>query len=291
MSPVAGVGAWASEVLLVAALSGRRPGAAIGVAVTVVLLPVPAFVEGPPIVRFLLAIGAVICLLRALDLWREAPLGNFATRARHLVLLFDTRLAAPRRPGLDLAAGARLALAGVVFLTALAAVRWAGALPDAGRYAVRWLGGAVMGFAGFEALVALVLGSSALVGLRPPLLHDRPYLSRSIAEFWGRRWNRVVSRILRERCFEPLARRSARLGLVAVFAASALIHAYAAGVALDTVAAASWAAFFLAQPALIAAERRIGARRWTEPGGRVWTAAALAVVAPLFLEPFVRLFE
>lgn len=291
MSPLAGVGAWASEVLLVAALSGRRPGAAIGVAVSIVLLPVPAFVEGPPILRFLLAVGAVICLLRALDLWREAPPWSFATRVRHLVLLFDTRLAAPRRPGLDLAAGARLALAGVVFLGALSVVRWAGALPDAGRYPLRWLAGAVMGFAGFEALVALVLGLASLVGLRPPVLHDRPYLARSVAEFWGRRWNRVVSRILRERCFAPLARRSAGLALVAVFAASAAIHAYAAAVALDAVAAASWAAFFLAQPALIAAERRIGARRFSDLAGRAWTAAALAVVGPLFLEPFVRLFE
>ena len=291
MSPWTGAGAWAVEILVVAALSGSRTGAGIGVVVAVAFLAVPAFVEAPPIVRFLLAIGAIIGLLRALDFWRDGPPGAFAARLRHLALLFDTRLAAPRRPGLDPAAGARLAVAGITFLAAFAVVRSAAALPDAGRLPVRWLAGAVMGFAGFEALVALMLGLAALFGLRPPVLHDRPYVSRSLTEFWGRRWNRVVSGILRDRCYQPVARWSPGLGMIAAFAASALIHAYAAAVSLGSVAAAAWFTFFMAQPALIAAERGLGARRWPPLAGRAWTAAALAVVAPLFLEPFVRLFE
>ena len=291
MSPWAGAGALAVEVLVLAALSGSRAGAGIGVMLAVAFLAVPAFVEAPPIVRFLLAIGAIVGLLRALDFWLDGPPGAFAARVRHLALLFDTRLAEPRRAGLDPAAGARLALAGLVFLAALAVVRLAAALPDAGRLPVRWLAGAVMGFAGFEALVALILGTSALAGLRPPVLHDRPYVSRSLTEFWGRRWNRVVSRALRDRCYEPVARWSPGLGMIAAFAASALIHAYAAAVSLGSVAAAAWFTFFMAQPALIAAERGLGARRWSPLAGRAWTAAALAVVAPLFLEPFVRLFE
>jgi hypothetical protein len=291
MAPVTGVGTWAAAVLLAAALSGTRAGARASVAVALLLLPMPAFVEGPPFVRFLLAVGAAFCFLRTVDLWDGPLLPGFLARARHLTVLFDTRIAEPRPPGFDSAAAARLALAGLVFLAALAAVRAADGLPRAAHYAVRWLAGGVMSFAGFEALVALVLGIAALLGLRPPVLHDRPYRSRSLAEFWGRRWNRAVSGILRERCFEPLARRSTAMALVAVFAASAAIHAYAAGVALGGLAAASWAAFFLAQPALIAAERGIGARRWPASAGRVWTLAVLAAVSPLFVEPFVRLFE
>ena len=63
--------------------------------------------------------------------------------------------------------------------------------------------------------------------------------------------------------------------------------------------AGAWAAEVLLVAALsrsragagVGAERRIGARRFSGFAGRAWTLCALAAVAPLFLEPFVRLFE
>jgi hypothetical protein len=49
-------------------------------------------------------------------------------------------------------------------------------------------------------------------------------------------------------------------------------------------------AFFLLQPLLLALERRLRIRHWPVAARRVWTAAALAIGAPLFGEPFIRLF-
>ncbi len=292
MSPVAGAGVWAAEVLLVSALAGTRAGARIGAGVAFLSLPFPAFVGGSPVFPFLLALGAAFCFLRALDLTQEGwRTSGWMERARHLVSLFDTRSAARRPPGVDSAAMARLAVAGLVFLAALALARGTASPAGWDRYPVRWAAGGVMAFAGFEALVGIVLVVAAATGLRPPLLHDRPHLARSLAEFWGRRWNRSVSAILRARCFEPLVRANATLALAAVFAASAAIHAYAAAVSLGAAAAACWAAFFLAQPVLLVLERRLGTRRWPAPAQRAWTAGALALVAPRFVEPFIRLFE
>ena len=44
------------------------------------------------------------------------------------------------------------------------------------------------------------------------------------------------------------------------------------------------AAFFLAQPALLAAERRLRLE------SRVWTLGCLGLLSPLFLEPFLQAF-
>ena len=62
-------------------------------------------------------------------------------------------------------------------------------------------------------------------GVAVERLFDRPSASRTLAEFWGRRWNRAFSTVARERVFRPLARRwgpaAASLG---TFAFSGLVH-------------------------------------------------------------------
>jgi hypothetical protein len=55
--------------------------------------------------------------------------------------------------------------------------------------------------------------------------------------------------------------------------------------------AAACGAFFLAQPLLIAAERRLRVRRWPTAAGRAWTLGALAVTSPLVVEPVLRMAE
>ena len=52
-----------------------------------------------------------------------------------------------------------------------------------------------------------------------------PFAATSLGEFWGRRWNRIVSGFLREVVFVPLARRAgARPALLVVYLYSGLYH-------------------------------------------------------------------
>ena len=78
----------------------------------------------------------------------------------------------------------------------------------------------------------LVLGVVAVVGramlpegtvLEPQFA--APYLSSSLQEFWARRWNLMVSRILRSAVYDPLRHVYGRVaGLLAAFVVSALMH-------------------------------------------------------------------
>lgn len=62
---------------------------------------------------------------------------------------------------------------------------------------------------------------------------NEPYLSTSLQDFWGRRWNILVSNLLRLTVFIPVRsamidvagrRRSAAVGVFAVFVVSGLMH-------------------------------------------------------------------
>lgn len=67
--------------------------------------------------------------------------------------------------------------------------------------------------------------------LEPP--SDEPYLSASLQEFWGRRWNLTVNSILRETVYRPVRSAAATVlgrdlaavpGLLAAFVVSGLMH-------------------------------------------------------------------
>ncbi|KAL1831945.1 hypothetical protein ACET3Z_001596 [Daucus carota] len=82
-------------------------------------------------------------------------------------------------------------------------------------------------------LAGLAAGARALLGLelKPPF--DEPYLSTSLQDFWGRRWNIMVTRILRPTAYEPtlkifsviLGRRWAYVpAILTTFLVSAIMH-------------------------------------------------------------------
>ena len=64
-----------------------------------------------------------------------------------------------------------------------------------------------------------------------PALHRRPWAARSIAEFWGKRWNLWFSDWFRYVVFRPL-RRWPVFALILVFAASGLMHEWVINVPL-----------------------------------------------------------
>lgn len=85
--------------------------------------------------------------------------------------------------------------------------------------------------------------SLLLFGIKLSPSFDRPYLSASISEFWARRWNKVIQRILREMIYEPILQNRfiadrqyyyhgevhivrRIIGAMCVFSVSGLIHAW-----------------------------------------------------------------
>lgn len=138
-----------------------------------------------------------------------------------------------------------------------------------------------------RALVPLVTGGRYDV----LAFNDWAFLSTSLAEFWGRRYNRLVSALLRERVFTVLRWRyqwHAEQALVAAFAVSALIHMHVAHVVFRRGVAAA-GLFFLAHGLAVAAERRAQLRdRLGALGGWVWTTCFGLLTAPLYLGLFVH---
>ena len=119
-------------------------------------------------------------------------------------------------------------------------------------------------------------------------LMDRPARSRSLAEFWGRRWNTGFSSAVRELVFVPLGRRfGASAALALVFLISGLIHDLVisiparGGFGLPTL-------YFLVQLVGILIERTRIARRL---GLSRYSVAARAYTFALTILPLPLLFH
>lgn len=278
----------ATEALVVAAVSWSRLGARVGVVLAALLLPVPMLVAAPPFARALMGVLHFLILVRALDMMRAGAPGGFWRRLLHLVAIVDTRAATSVRSASagDLASAA--AWLGVV-AASVVVIRE----PDNFGLArpLVWLAAAVGLLGALEGVHALTgfVGSRVFRTAVPPL-SLQPYRATTLAEFWGQRWNPVVSGILREHCFKPL-RRSPRAALIAAFIGSAALHSYLTLVALDATMALAAGAFFVAQAPMVFIERRLSVRRWPPWAGVAWTIGVLLLLWPLLAEPIVRLFR
>ncbi len=277
--------------VVIATIAARWPGTRLAPLLASALFLVPALAQ-QPLARLVLAVIALLTLFRVLDLAGDPRLQTFGAGLSHLLcLIVDSRLVSRRPPSLARTVVPRLVVA---MLLAVLAAGVAYAAEEAEpwlRYACRWLGGVVLIFALVEGQVALLELIMAAAGVSAPRMHHAPHRSRSLGEFWSRRWNLGVARILHQRFFVPIARRGRGYALMATFGASAAGHAYGAGAALGPGAALAWATFFLVQPPLIAAERRLGVKRWPAAGSWAWKAAALLLFSPLFVEPAMRMFD
>ena len=110
-----------------------------------------------------------------------------------------------------------------------------------------------------EFLVALVTLFFLPGGLLLPALHRRPWTARSVADFWGSRWNLWFSDWFRYCIFSRLRRRP-WFALLLVFAISGLMHEWVTNFTLYHVTGralfGSMMIYFLLQPVGILAERR-----------------------------------
>lgn len=142
----------------------------------------------------------------------------------------------------------------------------------------------------------LIVGVAAACGHQVLGLQERPHLSSSLTQFWGRRWNRLVQGNLDRAFFRPHARRrSFAKGTLLAFAASGVMHVVAvldAGSPAVTLGPASAVmGFFLLHAGLVLAERAEGTAHRVQRGralaaARARTLLLFALLSPLLLDPF-----
>jgi len=108
----------------------------------------------------------------------------------------------------------------------------------------------------FLALLGTVVGLPS--GQLLPPLHCRLWLTRGLADFWGRRWNLWFSDWFRYSILTPLRRRPL-LALILIFAVSGVMHEWVVNVPLyfltGTTLFGSMMVYFLLQAAGILVER------------------------------------
>ena len=134
----------------------------------------------------------------------------------------------------------------------------------------------------FGALDAVALIFRAL-GFPVEKAWVNPLAATSLRDFWGRRWNRIMSGLLRDLLFVPLARWVGVLGASAIaFAYSGVLHEFVSVLARSGYGGPTL--YFLIQGAAFAAEgSRFGRNLLARSPLVGWCWTALVVVAPVGL--------
>ena len=156
---------------------------------------------------------------------------------------------------------------------------------------------------------ALVLGATMpSVALEPPF--SLPFLSTSVSNFWGRRWNLYIGGLLRALVYDPIVEGAAikdarapkprpsdmrrAAAVFSTYLASGALHEFLLGY-MDVPAHGLHLLFFLAQAPVCLAEGRIlrGQRRtwWRQSVPHVvktaYTLTVLVGLSPLFFGPLL----
>jgi len=288
-------------------LSGAAPWRRwLSAGLAVLALATPFAIHQGPVLRAAVALELLWVCVKLIGLARDRTTRPPGFRVLQLLVLHDLRQdGALRQRSGDRGDGAgRLVRPGSrpLLLLLLVACLWgavaapalwlalfvAPTLSAPSDWLLRCAAGLVFAYAGVEGALGLFELVYRACGLRPPVLHRHPILATSIAEFWGRRWNRIVGSWLFATFYQPLAVRGRPLwGLAAAFAGSAMLHLYFTWAALGLGPALYMATFFLAQLPLLWLEQRLRQSRWPKLARRLWTLAWLALVSPLFVEPML----
>lgn len=116
-------------------------------------------------------------------------------------------------------------------------------------------------------------------GYLVPVVNSKPWAARSVADFWGNRWNRLFGNWLRRIVFYPLRRQPQR-ALASTFLVSGLLHELLVALPMQLVFGEPvWGlmtAYFMIQYLAIAAERRLPLQRWQSRRLFLW----MAVIGP-----------
>jgi alginate O-acetyltransferase complex protein AlgI len=163
--------------------------------------------------------------------------------------------------------------------------RWLPAeTPRAVRFWIALVGGTFLFLLARMDFAALIFRA---MGFAVERVWDCPVAATTLGEFWGRRWNRIVSGMAREVVFFPVARRAgARVALFAVFVYSGVYHEIASFIAGSGYGGPFL--YFMVQYVGVAVEnlrpvrRLLQTHRWL---GWVWTFAVVVLPVGLFLRP------
>jgi hypothetical protein len=122
---------------------------------------------------------------------------------------------------------------------------------------------------------------------------DSPFLSSSFADFWGKRWNLVISNLLRDAIYIPTqnATSSRLLAVFFTFLTSAIMHEllfyYASNQWLGI-----WFEFFFVQGLFVIIESILFERKWIVKGSLAWRiiviVCMLATGKQWFMEPLYK---
>jgi hypothetical protein len=144
-------------------------------------------------------------------------------------------------------------------------------------------------------LATAAASARAALGLDLEPQFDRPYLSASLRDFWGRRWNLAVPALLRQCVHRPVRARlgSAAAGVLASFVVSGLMHEVMFSYATMRPPTGEATAFFALHGACAVAEAWWAAHEgWPRPSRVVATPLTLAFVLGtafwLFFPPITR---
>lgn len=126
-----------------------------------------------------------------------------------------------------------------------------------------------------------------LLGFQVPRLFDAPLRSRSLNDFWSRRWNRPfveMNQLLFRPLLKPLLGQQG--SLLGLFLLSGLLHE----MAISFPAGAGWGgplAYFVLHGVLMLVEKRYNIKAWPAMASRLWTWFWLLLPLPLlFHAPF-----
>ena len=159
-------------------------------------------------------------------------------------------------------------------------------------YLAGWVGMAGVALALHFGLFHLLSCAWRRAGVEARPLMNRPLLSTSLGEFWGRRWNTAFRDLTHRFLFRPLTRRfGVRAGIAGGFVFSGLVHE----LVISVPAGGGYGGptlFFAVQGLGILVERsRFGLEIGLGRGLRGWLFAMLVLLIPapcLFHPPFVE---
>lgn len=173
---------------------------------------------------------------------------------------------------------------------ALGLAGWASLIwfaPYLSRTVTGWLGVAVILTTVHLGFSDVLTGTFRRAGFGVRRLFRDPLLSRSLAEFWGRRWNLAYVELNLTWLLPLLRPRLGRWATPAAFAFSGLFHELAISVPVGRGYGGPMA-YFTLHAVLTYLEPRLGLARWPGLLARLWTWGWLLLPLPLLFHSAFR---